>query len=184
MTDIKTLVVDDIIKEAKIIFNKSKAYKKEHGIKKGKHMELSDKQYDDLIKTIQKEHNQFINVYAVVVKSIVYGNKFYDKALERYVNHLRNHPWKERSEFIDRQADWYVFMERERNPRIGQHTLAQYRDEVRRRLHAEDEEFMKHADIMKKQVEDEREDILDDRRARLLETVKALKAQGLLKPNT
>lgn len=164
--DIKELVIEDIVNEAGIIDKKCKEYRKKRGHK------LDENDFGSLHKRIQEEHHSFISTYPVVVRSIVYEDKFKKKALERYILHLKNHPWNNKEEYLERQADWYVCLERETNPRIGAKALAQFRDKVRRHLIEEDKEFMKAANATKEEVEKERDEIIEDRKARIRDVLK------------
>ena len=167
--------IKDILDEAKKIYIFAKEYKK-----KNKPSSETNVEDEELIKEIQSNHREFISVYAVVVKSIVYSDSklsMINNALEKYIKHLKNHPWNSREEFIDRQADWYVHLERERNPRIGAKPLAEFRDKVRKQLHEEDKEFMKMATSTKDEVDAEREEILKDRRERIVAQIMKMKAE-------
>lgn len=169
----KTPVIEDIVNEGKTIYQKSKNFKKIH-------KNMDEKDYETLLSLIHKEHKDFVSVYAIVVKTIIYGDTFYHKALEKYINHLKNNPWNSREEFIDRQADWLIYLERERNPRIGSKSLAEFRQRIQKQLHEEDKEFVKAAEKMKKQLEVEHKEILKNRRERLIGAIKQLKSEGQL----
>ena len=176
---IKELVVGDIVKEADEIYAKCKKYKKE----KGGHKKLDEKDFEELHKLVQRENHNFISTYPVVVRSMVYEGVYYSKALEKYIMHLKNHPWNDKSEYLDRQADWYVYLERERNPRMGGSEVAKFRDRIRKAIAIEeDKEFMKAADKTKAEVEAERDVIMEDRKNRLLELIKQKIESGEL-PN-
>lgn len=160
------LDVTDIVREGREIWRKCTAWHKTNGKEKDSLLRLHKK--------ITSEHADFASIYAIVVRSIVYEGVYYESAMNKYVQHLMNHPWKERDEYLDRQADYLVYLQRERNPRVGSKEVAQYRDHVRKQLHEEDKEFMECADEMKKEIDKEMDCNNSDRRQRLYELMKTI----------
>lgn len=162
---LKALVVKDIVDEANAIQKLCRDYKNNKG---------TEINFEDLHKLVQKHHHNFISTYPVVVRTLVYEKNYKSKALEKYIIHLKNHPWNKREEYLERQVDWYVFLERENNPRIGSKPLAEFRDNVRRHIMKEDKDFMKAANATKEEVDAERDAIILDRKQRLTEIVKKI----------
>ena len=163
----KKIAAVDIVAEGKVIYKEIKAFKKEKG------NSLVKEDLESLHKKIVKDHNDFAQIYAIVVTHTIYTGIFFDKALEKYITHLSNHPWKDNDEFIDIQADYLVFVERERVPHCGSSHLARLREDTRKRMHEDNKEFMKMAKETKEIVDKEYEEILQNRRQRIYESLKA-----------
>ena len=183
----KKVGIEDIVNEGKTILKECRAwvadkyldgYMKEKGIKNTKKLSpidykyiyshlVTDKDYEALHKEIVEKHHDFASIYAIVVRHIVMHNEFYDDAMRRYVNHLTAHPWKEKKEFIERQAEYLVYVEREKHPRIGSTELARYKNNVRKQLLEEDEKFDQYAKEVQETVKEEWDGIIDDRKKRL-----------------
>lgn len=166
MKDIKDMAVDKIVKEGKEIWLKSGKFRTEH-----KSMKKED--YETLHKKIIEEHKEFASIYAIVVRSIVYQNIYYENVMHKYVKHLANHPWNSRGEFLDRQADYLVYLRREVEPRSGSKDIAIYRDHIRKQLHEEDKDFMDKAEDMKKIIDAEISEKMEDRKQRIYECLTA-----------
>ena len=128
---------------------------------------MTDKDYESLHKEIVNNHHDFASIYAIVIRHIVMHNEYYDEAMRRYVKHLTNNPWKEKKEFIERQGEYLVYVERERNPRISSHELARFKQNVIKQLIEEDNKFDEYTKEVKETVEQEWGEIVDDRRKRL-----------------
>lgn len=173
MKTVKHEMIDKIAKEGKEIWEKCGKFRISR-----KNMQKED--YETLHKKIIEEHREFAQIYAIVVRSIVYENLYYEGVMRKYITHLANHPWDKREEFLDRQADYLVFLKRELEPRSGQKYIAMYRDHVRKQLHEEDKMFMDKADDMKKIIDEEVQEKMCDRKQRIYEMLDHLskKSQG------
>lgn len=162
MNDIKNQAVDKVVEEGKQIWTKSGKFRTER-----KTMNKED--YETLHKKIIEEHRDFASIYAIVVRTIVYQNIYYENVMRKYVKHLANHPWKERADFLDRQADYLVYLRRETDPRSGSKDIAMYREHIRKKLHEEDKDFMEKAEDMKKIIDSEVAEKMEDRKQRIYE---------------
>lgn len=191
----KKLGIEDIVNEGKTILKECRTwisnkyldeYMRLKGIKSVKKLSpidykhiysqmVTDKDYEALHKEIVEKHHDFASIYAIVVRHIVMHNEFYDRAMRLYVNHLTAHPWKEKKEFIERQAEYLVYVEREKHPRIGSTELSRYKNNVRKQLLEEDEKFDKYSAEVQKTVKEEWDGIIDDRKKRLFDLLTAMK---------
>jgi hypothetical protein len=138
---------------------------------------MTDKDYENLHKKIIADHREFASIYAIVVRCIVYHNEFFDNALRLYVNHLTNHPWSKREEFVERQAEYIVYVWKEKNPRIGSSELARYKQGIVKTLIEEDKKFDEYAKETTKTVNEEWDKIIDDRRRRLHDILEKMKIE-------
>ncbi len=114
------------------------------------------------------EHRDFSGSYPIAVRSMVFDGYFNEKVMKNYFVHVSNHPWKTREEFLDRQAEYFVYVQRKRYPRTDERQIREYRDQVRQALRKEDEEFNSMFKKVTQELDKETEDARDERRQRLL----------------
>ena len=155
-------MLDDIVKEGKTIWEKCRKWRI------GKKNNPSKEDHESQHKLIISEHRDFASIYAIVVRSIIYENIYYEDVMEKFVKNLTNHPWKNKEEFLDRQADYLVYLNRKVNPKMGAKDVAKYKDNIRKHLHEEDKKFMENAEIMQKEIDKELEVKAKDRQKRLI----------------
>jgi hypothetical protein len=157
----KKIIAADIVKEAEQILKECRAFR---GSKK---RVLTDEEHKELHKKMVTDHHDFASIYMLPLRSIVYTNELYSDVMEKYVNHLSKNPWDTRREFIERQADYLVFLYRKKNKRHGSKDVAIYKDSVVRQLVEEDESMKKYEKEVKETVEAEFDQIVDQRRDRI-----------------
>jgi hypothetical protein len=169
----KAIGIEDIVKEGKVIWQKCKDWKKNYEVNNPT-TPMTEKDYDKLHDMIVKEHHDFASVYAVVTRRIVFSGTYYESVMRKYVQHLTNHPWKDKSEFLDRQADFFVFERRETHPREGSSQVAKFREEVRKRIHEDDKQFTEEAKKAAEIVDKEKEDAVINRKERIAQLLEQL----------
>ena len=198
MTTNKKKGINDIVAEGGVILKECRewvktkyldTYMKERGIRNIKQVTsqdyklmyatmITDDDYRELHKKMVKDHHDFASIYAIVVRHIVMHNEYFDDAMRRYVQYLTNNPWKEKKEFIERQGEYLVHVERQKNPRIGTTQLAKYRDHVRKQLLEEDEKFDEYEKEVKETVNKEWDEIIANRKQRLHDILVKLKEEA------
>jgi superfamily II RNA helicase len=159
--------IDDVVDEGKVIYLMAKKYKASKG-------EMTKADYEDLHKKITTDHKDFAAVYIMTIRVIVYEGRYYKDVMRKYIEYLSKTPWNDKKEFLDRQAQYLFLIQRELNPRANMKTLHQYRENVRKSLHEEDDKFAEYAKEVTKTVDAEIEDTKDDRRDRLYQQLKQL----------
>ena len=95
--------------------------------------------------------------------------------MRKYVQHLTNNKWDNKKEFIERQAIYLVYVEREKNPRIGSTELARYKENVTKQLLEEDETFDRYASQVKETISKEWDEIIKNRKDRLHDLLEQMK---------
>ncbi len=198
MTTNKNVGIEDVVQEGKAILQECRKwvsnkyldnYMTERGIKNVKKLTsqdhkyiysqlMTDKDYETLHKEIVEKHHDFASIYAITIRHIVMHNEFYDDAMKRYVQHLTNNPWNTKKEFIERQAEYLVYVERQKKPRIGSTELARYKQNVNKQLLEEDEKFDAYAKEVKETVNDEWDQIVKNRKDRLHDLLQKMKDEG------
>lgn len=195
MTTNKKRGIEDIVAEGSTILKECRewvqnkyldSYTKQRKIKKMSSQDykviyttlVTDDDYGELHKKMIKDHHDFASIYAIVVRHIVMHNEYYDEAMRRYVQFLTNNPWKEKKEFIERQGEYLVYVEKHKNPRMGTAQLARYRDNVRRQLLEEDKKFDEYEKEVKETVNKEWDDIIANRKQRLHDMLVKLKEES------
>ena len=191
----KKVGIDDIVSEGKAILQECRkwvcdkyleSYMNDKGIKNIKRLTpqdhkyiysqlMTDKDYESLHKEIVEKHHEFASIYAIVIRHIVMHNEYYDEAMRKYVQHLTNNPWNNKKEFIERQAEYLVHVERQKKPRIGSTELARYKNNVRKQLLEEDEKFDEYAKECKEKVNEEWDEIIANRKQRLHDLLQKMK---------
>lgn len=190
--------IDDIVAEGRAILKESREWVKEkylehymeqRGVKKVTQLTgqdykfiyatlMTDDDYGELHKKMVKDHHDFASIYAIVIRHIVMHNEYFDDAMRRYVQHLTNHPWKGKKEFIERQGEYLVYVEKQKNPRIGTTQLARYRENIRKQLLEEDKKFDEYEKEVKETVNKEWDEIVANRKQRLYDMLIKLKQES------
>lgn len=165
----KQIVTADIVNEGKEILKKCRKFRKE----KKDHM--TDDDHRELHKKMVSEHHDFASVYMIPLRSIVYTNEYFDDVMDRYVTHIAKNPWNSRREFLERQADYLIFLYRKKNTRHGAADVARYKEQTIKNLVQEDDKMREYEKEVKETVEKEFDDIVDGRRKILYERLKQLK---------
>ena len=193
----KKVGIDDIVVEGQTILSKSRQwindkhldkYMKDNNIKKVNKMTkndynkinsdyMSDNDYKNLHNYLIKEHHDFASIYAICIRSIVYHNIYYDDVMRKYVNHLTNNPWQKKEEFIERQAEYLVIMEKHKRPRMGSSELGRYKANVIKTLMEEDKTFDKYAKEVQATMDVEIKEIQDNRKKRLHDILQQMKKE-------
>ena len=167
-TNISNIDVSTIVREGAEILRKCRQFRKS---KKEDGKECTEDDISQLHKRMVKEHSKFAEVYIIPLRSIVIDNVYYDDVMERFVKHLVNHKWDTRKEFVERQAEYMVYLYRRTHPRHGSSEVAKYKQHVLRSLHAENQKWDMYEKEVKEEVEKEMEEILDHRRERIYEAL-------------
>lgn len=157
----KKIVAGDIVAEGKVILKECRAFRL------AKKRILTEDEHKELHKEMVDKHHDFASIYMLPLRTIVYTNEYFDDVMERYVNHLTKNPWNSRRDFLERQADYLIFLYRKKNPRHGSRDVARYKESVIKQLVEEDEKMMVYEKEVKETVEAEFDQIVEDRRARI-----------------
>ncbi len=160
------LDVSTIVNEGKEILKECRAFRKEKGDN------LTEADIEELHKKMIKDHEKFAAVYIIPLRTIVYSNVYYDSVMERFVKYLMNNPWKTRKEFMERQTEFMIYLYRAMHPRHGSSEVAKYRENVMREMAADNKRWDEYEKEVKAQVESERQEIIEDRKARLFAALK------------
>jgi ElaB/YqjD/DUF883 family membrane-anchored ribosome-binding protein len=166
ITSEKNVTVDDIIAEAVSINKKLQAAK----IKPGD-FDASD----EFMAKMRREHKEFSQSYPIVLRYMCQMQQFHVNALRKYLNYIREHPWKNHDEYLDSQANYVIILYKETHNRWNRTQVENLRKNIRTMLKSEHERFMELSDKYKKEVEHEESGYKADRE----DTMKAFyAAQG------
>ena len=157
----KKIVAKDVVEEGKKILQECRNFRKTIG------KPLTDEQHKELHKKMVNDHHDFASIYMLPLRSIVYTNEYFDDVMERYVNHLSKNPWNNRREFIERQADYLVFLYRRKHPRHGSKDVSLYKENCIKKLVEEDDKMKEYEKEVKETVDKEFEELIEDRRRRI-----------------
>lgn len=142
----RDVTAKDIVNEAKDICKKMRARK----IKPGD-FDAADK----FMAEMRKEHKEFAESYPIVLRYICQMQQFSAKALSKYLNYIKEHPWKNEDEYLDSQAQYVVMLYKETHPRWDTTQVANLRKNIRTMLQKEHDRFIELSDKYKEQVEHE-----------------------------
>lgn len=161
-----TASINDVIREGQEIYHKVSVFYRDHP----SHNEEAVKYiHNQLI----KDHHEFAGAYPIVLRTIVYEKFFHPKVMKNYFVHISNNPWKTREEFLERQAEYLVYMLRFRCPRTEVKKIYEYRNMIIKQLKEEDKEFQsvykKVTDECNKEA-DEAKQLRRERLLKLLQT--------------
>lgn len=166
ITSEKNVTIDDIIKEAVDINRKLQAAK----IKPGD-FDASD----EFMAKMRRDHKEFSQSYPIVLRYMCQMQQFHVNALRKYLNHIREHPWKNHDEYLDSQVHYCIILYKETHKRWNRTQVENLRKNIRTMLKSEHERFMELSEKYKKEVEHEESGYKVDRE----ETMKAFyAAQG------
>jgi hypothetical protein len=157
-----TATVDYIIGVVSKLFEDVKAGYKT--IKK-----ITPESVDALHKKIIDNYKDFAQQHPIVVRHIVYEQKFYPKVMEKYLLHLSNHPVTNREQQLETQTEYLVYMLRHEHPRTETKKIYQYRNDVLKEIKDSDEKLQKCIETAAEEMANDKEKGNQDRRERLRE---------------
>lgn len=131
---------------------------------------------EERLKRIRAANPDFAKSFPVVLRAIVVGLEFGEKAFRKF---LKNHVkvmYKDRHEFLLCQAEYLILFYREKHPRAGGGDIARYREYVSKKVREDDKIFTDANSEAEKAATAEDEDVRADRRRRLLAYIAGLKA--------
>ena len=146
ITSEKNVTIDDIIKEAVEINKKLRARK----IKPGD-FDASDA----FMAEMRKEHKEFSQSYPIVLRYMCQMQQFHANALRKYLNYIRDHPWKNHDEYLDSQVHYVVILYKETHKHWNRTQVDNLTKNIRSILKKEHERFIELSDKYKKEVEEE-----------------------------
>jgi protein-tyrosine-phosphatase len=146
ITSEKVVTVDDIINEAIAINKKLRAKK----IKPGD-FDASDA----FMSAMRKEHKEFSQSYPIVLRYMCQMQQFHSNALRKYLNYIRDHPWKNQNEYLESQVNYVVILYKETHKRWNRTEVDNLAKNVHKMLKQEHERFIELSDKYKKEVEHE-----------------------------
>ena len=127
----------------------------------------------ELHKRIVEEHRDFAGCYPIVIRMMVYEKFFHAKVMKNYLVHISHNPWHSMDEFLERQAEYVVYVERHRKPRTSQKDIAKFREYVIAMLKKENEDFNKLNKEVTEELNKEQDSVKEERRKALYERLKA-----------
>jgi len=117
--DYKPVTVDAVVDEANLIRKKRKDSK------------LDPEQF---LEKIWSEHRDFSEAYPLVLRYIAYDLGYHPKALRKWIDWVKYHPWKTTDEYLEAQARYVYMLHRELNPRLPNTEHQRVYDETCKRL--------------------------------------------------
>lgn len=104
----KNVTVDDLVEEADMIWRKICAI----GEPVPRSMrDISARNYkrcDDLLTTLGREHREFNKVYSIILKCACHNGMYNSGVFRRWVEKIRDNPWRGESEWIERMTEYLV----------------------------------------------------------------------------
>lgn len=148
ITSEKEVTVDDIVNEAIEINKKLRAKKISPG-----DFDAADK----FMSEMHREHKAFSQAYPIVLRYICQMQQFHAGALRKYLNHIREHPWKNNDEYLDSQTHYVILLYKETHKRWNRTQVENLRKNIRSMLKSEHDKFIQLSDKYKAEVEHEEE---------------------------
>lgn len=101
--DYKPVTVDAVVDEANLIRKKRQESK------------LDPEQF---LEKIWSEHRDFSEAYPLVLRCIACDLGYHPKALRKWIDWVKYHPWKTTDEYLEAQARYVYMLHKELNPRL------------------------------------------------------------------
>ena len=101
------------------------------------------KRTDELIAHIHREYKDFSKSYPIVIRYMCQMGQYHSKALQRYLIHIKNHPWTTEDSYIESQADYVVMLYKVLHKNYKPSTVTDLHDTVLSLLKKERTEFKK-----------------------------------------
>lgn len=155
----KNVTKDDIIREADVIWSKSKGVIKDP--------RQSD-EVNELMAKIRRDHKDFCTSYPIVMRYMTQFNTYRRKTFVNYLNKIEKYPWKSEDEYLESQVDYVVMLHKDTH--TGKHLNAtekgNLRSNIRLMLAEESKKFkenLKESEEAVKKLEQEiREETVSD----------------------
>ncbi len=168
-----TVSIDDAVNEGLVMYSKVRAFISSLPDKGKDGKEPPEAALKELHDRLVKDHKDFASSYPIVTRVMVFEGFYVPKVMKNYFVHISNHPWKTREEFLERQAEYLVYVLRYRCPRTETKKIHAYRNEMIKKLKQEDAEFIEAFKAIGEQMDKEMGQSKDDRRERILEMLRA-----------
>jgi hypothetical protein len=156
----KNVTVNDLVSEARIIFDKIKS-----GIA-----------FND----IETSHRQFCTSYPIVVRYMYETGTYREKAFRQMLRNMSLNPQQSEEQYLDNQSKYVTTLYRMTNPRASPKDISRLRDETMKSLHREHESFKKEAGEAKELVEHKIQDMTNARADILKSLTSALPDRDLI----
>lgn len=145
----KEVTIDDIVNEANAIYRKCKKLWPTGA--DADNLDLLSKVHQDM----RSEHPQFASAYPIVLRYMCELKEYRQRALKKYLNHLKHHPWTTEDKFLESQAMYVTLLYKETHPRYDEQKARNLFDNTVRLLKLEREAFKQQVESNKKDVERE-----------------------------
>ena len=161
--------ISEIIAEGNKIFSK---------ILDTKYDIANEAESDALLDKLRDEHKDFATTLPLVLRVMVQMKKYSQKALTRYLKKMKADmpKWKSRQDFIESQADYMVILYKTLTPHYDMRKIKEMKEEIRKQLLDEDDEFQKMVKEAEKEAEQKEKEIEDQRRRDLYNAILSLKS--------
>jgi hypothetical protein len=163
-----TNTIDAVVGEAHDMYEKVRNFYK--NIDKST---ITEEMCKSLHSELIREHRDFATAYPVVIRLMVYEQFFVESVLRKYFKFISANPWKCKKEYLERQADYLVYVMKYRYPKATQHEIYEYRTNAVKSLLKEDKEFEEVSKQVTQKMNEEMEAGKDARRRALIEALRA-----------
>lgn len=135
ITSEKNVTVDDLLREAKVMWKKARG---------GASLE-----------SIHKEHPMFCQAYAIVARCMCDNHMYSSRAFREYIQRIVRTPYRSIEQFLDYQSDFMRdTMKYLNKSHPNMDSLNAYRNEVRKTLQKEHDEFMRAGNAAQHVIDD------------------------------
>lgn len=104
----KVKTAEEIIEEADLIYEKFKKEKKHRNVRTDNPKDAAV--IDEIFDWLQKEHSDFAIAYPIQLRFMCQLNKYHSKALKKYLDYIKYHPWKSQDEYLQAQAKYIMYV--------------------------------------------------------------------------
>jgi hypothetical protein len=134
-----------------------------------------DQGCEALLGSLQNDYKDFATSFPLVLRWAVQLRQFSPKAFHKYLLKHATTPLHNQRDFLELQAEYLVFLFRERNSHADEAKVRQYRESVVEMLVKEEEQFKKIQEEVAQEVKRSDAAADRDRRQRLYESLLAQK---------
>lgn len=146
ITSEKNVTIDDICNEAVAISKKLRAKKIKPGDFDAADLFMSD---------MRKEHKEFAQSYPIVLRYMCQMQQYHTGALRKYLNYIREHPWKNQKEYLESQVHYVITLYKETHRRWNRTQVENLAKNVRNMLTQEHDRFIELSTKYKAEVDHE-----------------------------
>lgn len=133
---------------------------------------------DALLRQLQEKYKDFAISFPIPLRLMVQAHDFHAESFKKFLTTHVKSMYKDRMEFLEAQAEYMVLVFRARHPRAPPKAITRYREEIRKQLKADNEDFTQSQKEAEEEVRRLDAEVDAERRQRLFEFLRRQKLAG------